>query len=224
MTSGETEQSVRMAAGTGRPAEEFIATRSSLVTRLKDWRDDESWKAFFDTYWRVIYGAAIKAGLTDAEAQDVVQETIIAVAKQAGNFKYDRARGSFKGWLLQLTRWRIADQLRKRRGGGQTDAPPADETARTATIERIPDPASLDLDAEWEEEWRRIVTEAALGRVKQEASAKQYQLFDLYVIKQWPVHDIVRTLGVSLHQVYKAKTRILAMVRKEARRLEQSLT
>jgi RNA polymerase sigma-70 factor (ECF subfamily) len=222
MSFGEMEQSVRAAAGLGRPAGEFIATRRSLLTRLKNWGDDESWKAFFDTYWRLIHSAALKSGLTEAEAEEVVQETVIAVAKKMGDFKYDPARGSFKGWLLQLTRWRIADQFRKRGGGLKPAAPSPDETARTATEERVADPASLDLDALWEQEWQHNLMGAALNRVKQEASAKQYQLFDLYVIKQWPVHDIVCALGVSEHQVYKAKSRILAMLRKEARELEKS--
>ncbi len=65
------------------------------------------WKQFFETYWKVIYGAAIKAGLTDAEAQDVVQDTLIEVARKMGALKYDPALGSFKGWLLKLTRWRV---------------------------------------------------------------------------------------------------------------------
>src|SRR5438552_9702284 len=56
-------------------------TRQSLLSRLKNWNDHESWKTFFDTYWRLIYSTAIKAGLTDAEAEDVVQETIISVMK-----------------------------------------------------------------------------------------------------------------------------------------------
>ncbi len=203
--------------------DELFATRSSLLTRLKDWEDERSWRVFFDTYWRLIYSAAVKAGLNDAEAQDVVQETVIAVARKMGEFQYDRAAGSFKGWLLQLTRWRIADQLGKRRRGC-TPADPAQEgTARTATVERIPDPASLDLDAVWEEEWQQNLMAAALDRVKRTAPPKQYQLFDLYALKQWPVEDIVGALGVSVHQVYKAKTRILALVRKEVRHLEKSL-
>jgi len=74
-----------------------------------------AWKDFFDTYWKLIYGVAIKAGLNDAEAQEVVQETIIAVAKQMEGFKYDPKMGSFKGWLLLQTRWRIADKMWKRR-------------------------------------------------------------------------------------------------------------
>ena len=95
--------------------EEFILTRYSLLSRLQNWDDQESWKSFFDTYWRLIYSIALKSGLTEAEAQDVVQETIICVAKDIDKFKHDRALGSFKGWLRNLTRWRIADQLRKRK-------------------------------------------------------------------------------------------------------------
>ena len=92
----------------------LIATRRSLVERLADWGDQRRWQEFFDTYWKLIHSAARKSGLTDAEAQEVVQETVITVAKNIDKLKYDPAIGSFKGWLLQITRWRIADQFRKR--------------------------------------------------------------------------------------------------------------
>jgi RNA polymerase sigma-70 factor (ECF subfamily) len=93
---------------------ELIPTRASLIQRLKNWRDQASWEEFFETYWRLIYGVATKGGLTDAEAQDVVQETLVAVARHIPDFKYDPVIGSFKAWLLNMTRWRIADQIRKR--------------------------------------------------------------------------------------------------------------
>src|SRR2546428_12249251 len=91
-----------------------IRTRYSLLNRLKDLGDQTSWQDFFDTYWRLIYNVAVKAGLTDTEAQEVVQETVIAVAKKIAGFKADPARGSFSAWLMYTTRWRIADQFRKR--------------------------------------------------------------------------------------------------------------
>src|SRR5207248_6656651 len=90
------------------------ATRRSLVDRLENREDQKSWHDFFETYWRLIYSVASKAGLNDAEAQDVVQETVITVVKNIGGLKYDPKAGSFKGWLLHITRWRIADQFRKR--------------------------------------------------------------------------------------------------------------
>src|SRR5882762_2259549 len=123
---------------------DIIPTRQSLLSRLKDWQDQESWKVFFDTYWRLIYNTALKAGLTDAEAQDVVQETVISVSKTMPRFEYDTQKGSFKTWLLQLTHWRVVDQLRKR----QPHIAPQKErdsrtSTKTGTLERLADPVGL---------------------------------------------------------------------------------
>ena len=74
-------------------------TRASLLSRLKDRDDHVGWQEFFDTYWKLIYGVALKAGLNDSEAQDVVQETVIYVAKKLPDFRYDPEKGSFKSVL-----------------------------------------------------------------------------------------------------------------------------
>jgi RNA polymerase sigma-70 factor (ECF subfamily) len=200
--------------------DELIPTRRSLLSRLKDWDDQESWRDFFNTYWRLIYGVALKAGLTEAEAQDVVQETVLSVAKKMRDFHYDPSLGSFKGWLLQLTRWRITDQLRKRPPHLVHAAPCAHGDPRTSTAERVVDPGSLELDAVWNEEWEKNLLAAALARVRRLVSPKQYQIFDLYVLKEWPVARVRQLLGVSRTQVYLAKHRVGSLVRKEVRRLE----
>src|SRR3954467_11445770 len=121
----------------------LLATRRSLVDRLGNWDDQRRWQEFFDTYWKLIYAAARKSGLTDVEAQEVVQETVITVAKKIDKLKYDPAIGSFKGWLLQITRWRIADQFRKREPG-EAKRPRAIDDRLTATIERLPDERGVD--------------------------------------------------------------------------------
>ncbi|MEW6302976.1 MAG: sigma-70 family RNA polymerase sigma factor [Verrucomicrobiota bacterium] len=203
-------------------ADEFIPTRRTLLSRLKDWDDQESWRDFFNTYWRLIYSVARKSGLSDAEAQEVVQETVISVAKKMGDFKYDPARGSFKGWLLQLTRWRIADQLRRRLPLGDA-ARPGDDTARTGTIERVADPESLRLDAVWDEEWERNLMDAALARVKRQVNPRHYQIFDLYVLKKWPVGKVASTLGVNVAQVYLAKHRVASLLKRQVKLLEGKL-
>jgi RNA polymerase sigma factor (sigma-70 family) len=202
--------------------DELIPTRQSLLSRLKDWDDQASWRDFFNTYWRLIYGVALKAGLTETEAQDVVQETVLSVAKKMRDFKYDPAAGSFKGWLLQLTRWRITDQLRKRQPQFVHAASPSrtDGGPRTATVERAVDPNSLELDAVWDDEWEKNLLAAALARIRRQVSPKQYQIFDLYVLKEWPVARVKQSLGVSRTQIYLAKHRVGGLVKKEARRLE----
>lgn len=194
----------------------MLATRHSLVERLTDLGDQRKWQEFFETYWRLIYGVARKSGLGDAEAQDVVQETVITVAKNIT--KYERAAGSFKGWLLHITRWRIADQFRKRAPADQPRAGRADSRA-TATIDRVPD--SFDLNAAWEEEWQRNVLAAALERVKRQVDAKHYQIFDCVVLKQWPVAKVATALQVSQAQVYLVKHRVAGMVKRAVAAVEK---
>jgi hypothetical protein len=75
--------------------QELIPTRWTLIQRLKRWDDQESWRDFFDTYWKLIYGTALKAGLPAVEAQEVVQETVISVSRNIADFKASPEGGSF---------------------------------------------------------------------------------------------------------------------------------
>ncbi len=199
-------------------ANRFLPTRRSLLTRLKQWDDDRSWRRFFDLYWKLIHGTALKAGLTNDEAQEVVQETVLAVAKNMPAFHYDPAVCSFKGWLLHLTRRRIADQFRKRHRAGRLG-----QQADPAVLEQVPDPAAGHLEAAWEEDWRKHLSELALDNVRRRIKARQYQVFDLYVLRNWPAAEVARALRVNVAQVYLARHRVAALVRKEVRLLEKKM-
>ena len=199
----------------------ILATRRSLVDKLANWDDRERWQQFFDSYWKLIYSAARKSGLTDAEAQEVVQETIITVAKRIEQLRYDPARGSFKGWLLHITRWRIADQFRKRLACAERQSRFADEK-QTATIERVADANAIDLDELWEREWQENLLAAAITRVKKKVDPKQFQIFDCYVRKDWPAQKVAKELRVSVGQVYLARHRVSALLKKEVKALEKA--
>ena len=199
-----------------------IRTRRSLLSRLKNWNDDESWRMFFDTYWRLIYNTAARAGLNDAEAQDVVQETIISVLKSIPNFEYDPSRGTFRGWLLRLTQRRIADQRRRRlKGPGDFRHDNFDRRAddETDVLERIPEPMGGTMEAIWDAEWELNLLAAALERTKLKVDLKQYQIFDLYAVKGWKVSEVARVMGVNPNQVYLIKHRIQKVLKVEFDRL-----
>lgn len=198
----------------------LLATRRSLVDRLENWDDRKHWQEFFDAYWKLIYSAARKSGLTDAEAQEVVQETVITVAKKIGKLHYDPAVGSFKGWLLHITRWRIADQFRKRQPG-QSQRSSSRSDRSTATIERVPDANALDLDALWEKEWQENLLAAAMDRVRKKVDPKQFQIFDCYVRKDWPAQKVAAQLHVSVGQVYLIRHRVSAILKREVKALER---
>ena len=205
-------------------ANELTATRTTLLQRLKNWQDQSSWQDFFDTYWKLIYSAALKAGLNKVEAQEVVQETMISVAKHMPTFKYDRAIGSFKAWLLNMTRWRITDQLRKR-GPFVADHQASEDTATgTRTVDKVVDPAIPDLDVLWDAEWEKNLLDAAMAKIKRRLDPQKYQIFDLYVNKGWPPEKVAANFGISVDQVYLAKHRTTELIKEEVKRLENNMS
>lgn len=203
--------------------DDSIPTRSSLLSHIKDWDDQESWKTFVDTYWQPVFRIALKAGLTEEEAQDATQETILAIARKISGFKRDPALGSFRAWLFHTARWKITDQFRKRPPGGASSQPGSGDPDATGTTERISDPGGCDLETIWDEEYHHNLIEVALERVKRQVDPKAYQIYDCHVIKQWTVEEVMRTLGVSRHQVYNAKSRISKLLRKTIEQLETQM-
>ena len=210
----------------------LLHTRATLLERLRNWEDQTSWQQFFDTYWGLIYGVARRTGLNDAEAQDVVQETMAAVARHMPSFRYNPAIGSFKAWLLKMTHWRITDQLRKRKPGAVpqgTATATATVTAATATatgavaIDNLIDPASLSLDAIWEAEWEKNLLQAALASVKRKIDPEKFQIFDFYVNKEWPAEKVAESFGTSAENVHLIKHRITRLLKEEVKRLEKEM-
>jgi RNA polymerase sigma factor (sigma-70 family) len=201
----------------------LIPTRDSLLSRLKDWQDDVSWRDFFNTYWRLIYGVALKSGLSEQEAEEVVQETLITVARRIPEFKYDRSVCTFKTWLMNLTRWRIIDQIRKRRPA-LPNRDLQEERPGAVVMEQLPDPATLILDEVWDEEWRRHLLDAAVREVKLKVNPEHYQIFHLCVFKERPVKQVAAELGVGIAQVYLAKHRVGAALKRQIKRLEARMT
>jgi len=198
-----------------------LATRASLLGRLKNREDAASWDEFAQIYSRLIRGVAIQSGLNEAEAKDVEQETLLCVAKTIHEFESNPERGSFKSWLLNLTRWRIADQFRKRPPPGAQPAASSTAGDRTATIERIPD--TDNIDAVWETEWKKNVIETALARVGRKVKPKHSQVFDLYAVRRWPAAKVARELGVNIVQVYLINHRMTKLLRQEVIYLEKKL-
>lgn len=203
----------------------YEKTRKSLIARLQNWDDRKTWDEFYQTYWRLIYSVAVKSGLRQDEAFDVVQETILSIAKQSKENRYDPNAGSFKSWLLNMTRWRIGDQFRKRKKDTAMLQPDyEDEGGRgEAIVERMEDPAGDKLERLWNAEWAKNLTKSGLERVKRKVSAKQYQIFDCYVVKGWDTEKVARELGVSVTQVYLAKHRVGSILKKELAELDGKL-
>ena len=202
---------------------ELIPTRRSLILRLRDWDDQASWNDFFETYWKLIFSVALKAGLNDAEAQDVVQETIISVARYIPGFRYDPALGSFKSWLMRITRTRIADHFRKRRFEKGGKRFPREQAMDPGQMEAYADLGDFDLEAAWNEEWERHILANALAKVRESVNPVQYQMFYLHVCKGLPARQVAASLGVKLAEVYFAKYKVGSATKKAVQQMRDSM-
>ena len=202
-----------------------LPTRASLLSRLRDLGDSDSWRTFFDTYWRLIYNVARKSGLSDDAAQDIVQETVIAVARKMPDFHYNPAKGSFQQWLLLITRRRIHDHLRRLYRTLPLAEAVENETELGSKTVAGPTPApDAQIDAAWEQEWRESVFQGALARVRRQANPKSYQVFDYCVLQDLPAGQVAKMLGMNAAQVYLAKHRMSAAVKRAAKEFEAELS
>jgi RNA polymerase sigma factor (sigma-70 family) len=194
-----------------------LPTRRSLISRLRNGQDNDSWRDFFQTYWKLIYGFAIRCGCSDAEAEEVVQETVISISRKMPEYRYDPAVCSFKGWLMHVTNWRVIDQLRKRRTG--KEMPLSLDASAANLIEQMAGSAPSELETLWEQEWQKNLIDAALERVKRKVNAEHYQIFYLLLVKGHSPRKVASMLKINVARVYLAKHRVSALVQKEIKSL-----
>lgn len=181
---------------------DYNRTRTTLVIGLKDLEDQRIWNRFFDSYWKLIYNAAIQAGLKDADAQEVVQETVISVTKNIKDFDYDRSKGSFKGWLMKTTKWKIMDQFRKIQKKNNRECSGPSEILENLSTE-LP-----EVEKYWENNWQQELLQSALEKVKEQVKPIYFQVYDMLIRKEMKPKEVSSALGIKTNQVYLAKHRV----------------
>jgi RNA polymerase sigma-70 factor (ECF subfamily) len=201
----------------------LLPTRQSLLTRLRDWQDQDGWREFFDTYWRLIYNVARKSGLNDLEAQEVVQATFIYLSRRMPKFRYEPARGSFKSWLRVVTRSRISVHRRSEKAGEVfiREPLPGEGGEEVAEWEQLAEPAADALDEVWQREWEENLLNAAYRRVRSRVSAQQLLIFRLATTEELALTQVAKKLDVSLAQVYLARHRVGKLLKAEVQRLRR---
>jgi RNA polymerase sigma-70 factor (ECF subfamily) len=186
-------------------------TRFSLVARLRDVRDAEAWAEFVELYAPLVYRLARRHGLQDADAADLTQDVLRAAVAALPRFAYDPGRGTFRGWLFTVARNRLRQLARARRRQPQTGGGAADEV-----LSRQPLPEE---DA-WEREYQERLFEWAAERVRGQLRPSTWQAFWRTAVEGQDVREVGAALGMSPGAVYIARTRALARLRAEVRRVE----
>lgn len=189
--------------------DDTLPTRASLLARLKDASADESWREFFDLYWKLIYNAARRHGLREFEAQDVVQEIMLELTRSLKTFNYDPKKGSFKAWLRRETYWRVTDHLRAVR--------------KFEPLEKADHiPAECDFSEFWEKEWADNLISAAIDRAKLKLRPRQFQIYSYCVLQKNGPRKTAQTFQVNGPQVYLNNHRVSRLIEAEIKKLRET--
>lgn len=187
-------------------------TRSSILSALRDTAAQDAWGRFFDTYAGFIYGIARGEGLSEADADETVQNVMLELARGGAAAHYDKSLGPFRGWLGRLVIWR-ARNLRMR-NVRRANAHEAAGAAEKAEIAEAPVPMiDKGLEQAIEEEWMRTVTAAALDRLRAEVSPAHFQAYYASAIDKMDAAAVSRLYGVTPNNLYQIRRRVGARFR-----------
>ena len=192
----------------------MLTTNTRLLEGLHDQGNRSLWALFFERYRPVLLAVGRRTGLTEPEAEDAAQETMLAFSTAYREGRYDRSKGRLRSWLLGIASNKIRDVQRRRPRevqGGRDDSAPGPITG--AIDER-------SLSDIWEAEWQRAIVKECLAQVKGKVEAQTMRAFELTVLQGWEVDEVARTLNMKRNSVYQAKSRVLAHMRQLHEQLE----
>lgn len=183
-------------------------TRASLLQRVKNAEDQESWREFFHIYQPLLYRYARIRGLGREDAEELAQQCLTVLSQKMSTFEYVKEKGGFKHWLRRIANNKVNDMFKKRK------MPVGKSGDFRRPQEREPAP-----DEAWERQWQKRHLQYCLLQVQQEVIATTYKAFEYHVLCSWPVEKVAETLSISVDQVYTAKSRITRRLRGKMRDL-----
>lgn len=186
---------------------EFPETRDSLLVQVQDPANREAWELFAQIYRPVIVRIAQARGLQHADAQDLSQQVLMAVASAIGQWEERDESTRFRHWLSRVTKNAILNALMRR---------PRDRAVGGSSVEVLLHEA-VDRDgattALIEIEYRRELYLRAAEIVRVEFHPDSWQAFELSVTGDLAIDEVAASLGKSNGAIYTARSRIMFRLR-----------
>lgn len=177
------------------------STHASLLLRLRDGDDQEAWERFCRDYGSLIRSYGRRRGLQESERDDLLQEVLLALSKALPGFTYDPAKGKLRGYLKAVTERTISRLLRQKSRGVTLALDDGGEEQHEST----------EVEA-WEGAWREHHLRRAMSRARKEFPETTCTAFELYGLGSRGAAETAELLGLSLDQVYQAKSRLLRRI------------
>lgn len=199
-----------------------FTTKKSLLAKVRA-GDEISWQDFYNTYKPLIILVGNDCGLTPDENEELIQTVMCEIfQKNILNkydidnvpdqivFKHDPAKGRFRYYFKKIVRNHAIKLWHKRYSN------------KNSSLDSVPEPMSNDeWDAIWNGEWQKHILNSALTELKLRIQPGNYAAFEMYVLQDKPVDEIVDLLGISIGAIYTAKSRCLKMLKLIISNLEE---
>ena len=192
-------------------------TSLSLLNRLRHAPEPEAWNRLARMYAPLIRSWLRKYDVQDSDADDLVQEVLLAVSKDLGKFDHGGRSGAFRAWLKKIlvnrlrNFWRARDRRPQARGDSDIEA----------RLAQLDDPAS-EMSQIWNRQHDRLVVRQLLALAEPYFSPNTWQAFYQVALKGKRADVVAKELEISVNAVFIAKSRVLNRLRQEADGLVES--
>lgn len=193
---------------------QFPETRISLILRLATPGDVDAWQEFTAVYGPTLYQLARRRGLQPADAEDLAQEVLFAVARSVQRFQPDASRAKFRTWLSRIARNRLVDFI------DRAIKLPLTQAASDSCFGAVHEPAA---DEPFDTAYRQAVFQLAAERVRQRTNRLHWQAFAETTLQQQPMAQVADALKMRLGTLYVTRCRILKLLKEEVQSIDSRL-
>jgi len=193
-------------------------TRQTLLEKIRDKHDENSWEDFVFYYKQYIYVVVRSMNLTHHDAEEIVQMVLLKVWEKLPDFQYDREKGRFRGWLCRVTGNIVKNFLRSRK----SQINRVEKLKQQEEINYLNSVSLPEIENIASREWETYIANIAWKNIENSFNDHVKECF-LLMSDEVPVPDIAVKLGISESSVYVYKKRVLDRLFAEINRLERDL-
>lgn len=188
-----------------------MITTIALLIELDKSPNEAVWAELDARYRPILMGVAYRLGLTNADAEDVVQEVLTRFVSSYRAGEYDPGRGRLRPWIVRVAHNAVMDFHRanavrrtKRGESALVNFSSADEFARV-----------------WDEQYRATIIQRAMSELRSATriDPKTVTAFEEVGVRGRPAEDVAVELSMSIGSVYAAKSRCVKELREIMDRL-----
>lgn len=203
----------------------MVETNESLLERVRRVDAHDAWREFFHAYGSTILRYARKLGLSDHQAEEVLQETMVALMRQLPAFRYDRGKGKFRNFLLTIVHRKSLSALRRAKGEPAVSLDSDDPWGRQVAASLSKNGDRLSDEQAVQDRWKEALMEDALARLESNPALADgtFAAFRAYALENRSATEVAAEFGLTENAVYQIKNRVIRRLRADvARRLRDS--